>query len=188
MAVLMSLGGNSMGDGFLVAPRDTSYDAELALWTDADTASVTLQASPNVAGLVFSQTAVNLSTTPTAPTIVTVHSTHPSASRGDTTIQVLDGATVVASFSVTSIEHVMVNFKGRFEARFATDSDPYNSSPMYSATVDNLGSIGWTWGLEGEPPFVPIVGIVPENLTTPGMGRVVPVQQPSSASLTRRLL
>ena len=35
MAVLMSLAGNSSGDGFLIAPRGTTYDAELALSTDA---------------------------------------------------------------------------------------------------------------------------------------------------------
>ncbi len=53
MAVFMSLGGNSAGDGFLLAPLDSTYDAEIALWTDAGTTSVTLQASPNPANLVF---------------------------------------------------------------------------------------------------------------------------------------
>jgi hypothetical protein len=169
----MSLAGNSSGDGFLVAPRGTTYDAELALSTDAGTLSVALQASPNAASLVFSQTAVNLSTT---PTIVTIHSTLQSASRGDTTIQVLDGATVVASFTITSIKRPVVNFRGRFEARFATDPAFYNQNPMYSATVNNVGP-GWTWGLEGEPDFVPAVGNVPENLETP-VGRVVRYNNP----------
>ena len=50
MAVLMTLGGNSAGDGFLVAPLDNTYEAEITLKTDAGTASVTLQASPNPAG------------------------------------------------------------------------------------------------------------------------------------------
>src|SRR5437867_209934 len=105
MAVVMSLGGNTAGDGFLLAPGSATYDAELALSTDSGTASVTLQASPNPAGLVFSQTAVNLST---SPTVVTVHATAQSASRGDTVIQVLDGAAVVATFAVTSIKHPVV--------------------------------------------------------------------------------
>src|SRR5215217_5718953 len=160
MAVLMSLGGNSSGDSFLIAPLGTTYEAEIALRTDAGTASVTLQASPNAAGLVFSQTAVNISTT---PTVVTVHATAQSASRGDTTIQVLDGTTVVASFAVTSIKHPVVNFRGRFEARFATDGSFYNRNPIYSATLDTVVPPGWTWGLEGEPDFVPAVGNVPEN-------------------------
>ena len=179
----MSLGGNTAGDGFLLAPRGTTYDVDMALWTDVGTASVTLQASPNTAGLVFSQTAINLSTT---PTIVTVHSTLQSTSRGDTTIQVLDGTTVVSSFTVTSLKRPVVNFKGRFEARFGTDSGFYNRNPIYSAVVDAVVPPGWTWGLEGEPDFVPAVGNVPENLEIP-VGRVVQVQQPSGAPLTRSL-
>ena len=117
MAVLMSLGGNAAGDGFLVAPLGTTYEVEIALWTDAGTASVTLQASPNPANLVFS-TAGPISIS-TVPTIVTVHAQLQSASRGDTTIQVLEGMAVVASFKVTSIKHPVVNFNGRFEARLA---------------------------------------------------------------------
>ena len=129
MAVLMSLGGNSAGDGFLIAPLGTTYDAEIALWTDAGTASVTLQASPNAANLVFSTAGpISLST---VPTVVTVHAQLQSASRGDTTIQVLDGTTVVASFDVTSIKHPVVNFNGRFEARFATDNLRPYLNPIY---------------------------------------------------------
>jgi len=172
MAILMSLGGNTAGDGFLVAPLGTTYDADLALWTDAGTASVTLQASPNPAGLVFSQTSVSLTT---AHTVVQVHATLQSSSRGDTTIQVLQGTSVVASFNVTSVRHPVVNFKGRFEARFATDPALYNENPMYTATVDS-GLSGRTWGLEGEPDFVPAIS-VPENLETP-VGRVVRLNNP----------
>jgi hypothetical protein len=173
MAVLISLGGSAAGDGFLVAPVGSTYDAQLVLATDAGNLAVTLQASPNPAGLVFSQTNLNLST---APTTVAVHATAQSGSRGDTTIQVLAGANVVASFTVTSIKHPKVNFKGRFQARFATDSAPFNQNPMYTATVDTVGP-GWTWGLEGEPNFVPVVGNVPENLETP-VGRVVRLNNP----------
>ena len=174
MAVLMSLGGSTQGDGFLVAPFGTNYDAELALWTDAGSAAVTLQASPNPAGLVFSQTALNLTTN---PTIVQVHSTLQSASRGDTTIQVLDGANVVASSTVTSIKHPVVNFKGRFEARFATDGALYNANPIYTAVLDNVVPPGWTWGLEGEPDFVPPMNNVPTNLEM-AVGRVVRLNNP----------
>lgn len=173
MAVVISLGGNSAGDGFLVAPVGSTYDAELSLATNTGTLAVTLQASPNPAGLVFSQTNVNLST---SPTIVTVHATAQSASRGDTTIQVMDGTTVAASFTVTSIKHPTINFRGRFEARFATNNSPYNGNPIYGSAVDNVVPPGWTWGLEGEPDFVPAVN-VPENLETP-VGRVVRLNNP----------
>src|SRR5438093_1317812 len=83
------------------------------------TASVTLQASPNPANLQFSNAGpIALSTT---PTIVTVHSLLQSASRGDTTIQVLPsgGGAPLVSFTVTSITEPQINFSGRFEARFA---------------------------------------------------------------------
>ncbi|MEJ0075759.1 MAG: Ig-like domain-containing protein [Alphaproteobacteria bacterium] len=173
MAVLMSLGGNSASDGFLVAPLDSTYDAELALWTSSGTESVTLQASPNVAGLVFSTTAVSLSTT---PTIVQVHATLQSGARGDTTIQVLVGTSVVKSFTVTSIKRPTVNFKGRFEARFATDGATYASNPMYTATLDTVVPPGWTWGLEGEPDFAP-GSPVPTNLEMP-VGRAIRLNNP----------
>lgn len=174
MAVLLSLNGNEGGDGFLVAPLSTTYDAELALWTDAGTTSVTLQASPNPAGLVFSATSLTLSTT---PTIVNVHATLQSNSREDTIIEVLEGATVVAGFTVTSIKHPIVNFRGRFEARFATDGSFYNSNPKYTATNDTVVPPGWTWALEGEPDFVPSTGNIPENLETP-VGRVIRLNNP----------
>ncbi|HYV34051.1 MAG TPA: hypothetical protein VE988_00015 [Gemmataceae bacterium] len=173
MTILMSLGGNTSADGFLVAPRGSTYDAELALWTDAGTASVTLQASPNAAGLVFSQTAVNLSS---SPTVVKVHATAQSSSRRDTTIRVLDGTVVMASFTVTSIKRPVVNFRGRFEVRFATQPAFYNQNAMYTAASEAVGP-GWTWGLEGEPLFVPAVGNVPENLEMP-VGRVIRLNNP----------
>jgi hypothetical protein len=177
MAVLISVGGKSGGDGFLLAPLDSTYEAEIALSTDAGTASVTLNASPNIAGLVFSTAGpIALSTT---PTIVTVHSTMQSTSRQDTTIQVLESAVVVASFTVTSIKHPVVNFNGRFEARFATDGSLPFKNPMYTAVVDTIPPPpGWTWGLEGEPDFVPAVNNIPEHLDWTGMGRVIRLNNP----------
>ncbi len=182
MAVLMSLGGNAAGDGFLVAPLGTTYDAEIALWTDTGTATVTLQASPNPANLVFSTAGpISLST---VKTVVTVHSLLQSASRGDTTIQVLVGSAVVASFKVTSIKHPVVNFSGRFEARFSTDGALPYGNPIYQPPpapdiVIPLGQAGGrTFGLEGEPNFVPITGTVPTKLDMTGVGRNVRLNKP----------
>lgn len=184
MVVHMSLGGNAAGDGFLVVPLGSTYDAEIALWTDVGTPSVTLQASPNPANLVFS-TAGPFSLT-TVPTVyATVHSLLQSTSRGDTTIQVLEGMAVVASFTVTSINHIAVNFNGRFEARFATDGDRPYINPIYTDTASHTAnddpvpiSNGRTFGLEGEPPFVPITGTVPTNLEMAGVGRNVRLNNP----------
>ncbi len=70
-----------------------------------------------------------------------------------------------------------MNFRGRFEARFATDNSFYNRNPIYSSTIDNVVPPGWTWGLEGEPDFVPVTGNVPEKLDIP-VGRVVRLNNP----------
>jgi hypothetical protein len=117
---------------------------------------------------------------------VTVHSLLQSAARGDTTIQVLQGATVVASSNLTSIRQPVVNFNGRFEARFATDADLTNINPIYTDTASHTAnddpvpiSQGRTFGLEGEPNFVPAgPPPVPTNIEMPGMGRNVRLNNP----------
>jgi hypothetical protein len=92
---------------------------------------------------------------------------------------------VAASFTVTSINHIAVNFSGRFEARFATDADLANVNPIYADTPSHTAnddmvplSSGRTFGLEGELPFVPGPGTVPTNLELPGMGRNVRLNNP----------
>ena len=81
----------------------------------------------------------------------------------------------MASFTVTSIKHPTVNIRGRFEARFATQPAFYNQNALYTSVSEMVGP-GWTWGLEGEPAFVPAVS-VPENLETP-VGRVIRLNNP----------
>jgi hypothetical protein len=141
------------------------------------TASVTLQADPahNVANLVFSNPGpISLST---VPTTVTVRAQQQSTTRGDTTIQVLAGTTVVINFAVTAIRHPVVNFKGRFEARFATDGARPYANPTYTATNDSVVPPGRTWALEGEPDFVP-GSVVPQNLEQTGVGRTIRLNNP----------
>ena len=178
MAVLMSVGGNTVsGAGFLVAPQGTSYETEIALWTDVGTASVTLRADPahNVGNLLFSNPGpISLSTVPTK---VTVRAQQQSSTRGDTAIQVLAGTTVVINFTVTAIRHPVVNFKGRFEARFATDGARPYANPTYTATIDSVVPPGRTWALEGEPVFV-TGSVVPENLEQTGVGRTIRLNNP----------
>jgi len=169
MAVHMSLGGNTVsGDGFLVAPQAGKYETEIELWTDGETPSVTLQADPahNVANLVFSNPGPH--SLSTVHTKLTVHAQHQSNTRGDTTIQVMDGGTAVINFALTSILHPVVHFKGRFEARFATDpASPY-ANPKYDANPATLVAPGRTWALEGEPDFCPgAPAAIPRTLKTP---------------------
>jgi len=174
MAVIAALQGSASGEGFLVAPVGAqTFPAVLSLQTDTSTADVTLRASPDAAGLVFSQTSCALSM---APTQVSVHATAKSLSRGDTAIEVLEGGTVVGRISVTCIANPVVHFRGRFQARFATQLAFYNANPAYTATSENVGP-GWTWILEGEPGFVPATDNVPERIDMP-VGREIRFNDP----------
>jgi hypothetical protein len=176
MAVIVSLQGSTVGDGFLIAPLGARvFDASLSLQTDSGPASVTLRAAPDTGGLVFSQTSVPVAT---APTMVTVHATATSTSRGDTTIQVLEGTTVVWSMAVTCVTDPILHFRGRFEARFATQDGFYNDNPLYTATSEDAGfGPGWTWGLEGEPDFIPPTNNIPVRIETP-VGRQIRFNDP----------
>ena len=180
MAVHMSLGGNTVsGEGFLVAPQDGNFESEISLFTDGEAVSVTLQADPahNVANLVFPNPGPhNLSA---APTAVTVFAQQQSNTRGDTTIQVLDGGASVLDFAVTSISNPVVHFKGKFEARFATDGASPYSNPQYTDLDDSVVPPGRTWSLEGEPEFCP-GSPVPVFLTDTGMGRNVRLNNPDA--------
>jgi hypothetical protein len=78
---------------------------------------------------------------------------------------------VAGQLVLTSIGNPRVRFAGRFEARFATNSDFYNEARGTSR--------GWTWALEGEPDFVPSQNSVP---TQSGMavGRVIRFHDPAA--------
>ena len=174
MTVIVTLQGAASGDGFLIAPLGAHvFPAALSLQTDSGTADVTLRADPDAAGMVFSQASCALTTT---PTVVEVHATAKSVARGDTAIEVVEGDEVVWRMSVTCIASPVVHFRGRFQARFATQPAFYNTNPMYTATSEDVGP-GWTWALEGEPEFVPPVGNVPERVETP-VGRQIRFNDP----------
>jgi hypothetical protein len=176
VAVIVSLQGSTAGEGFLIAPLGARvFDAVLSLHSDSGPASVTLRASAEAGGLVFSETSVAVTT---VPTLVRVHATAKSLTRGDTTIEVVEGTTVVWSMAVTCIANPVLHFRGRFQARFATQPAFYNSNPMYTDTSEDVGP-GWTWALEGEPGFVPPTGNVPERLETP-VGREIRFNDPIS--------
>ncbi|MGI5127027.1 hypothetical protein ACQEVB_09470 [Pseudonocardia sp. CA-107938] len=177
MTVIAALQGETSGDHFLIAPHDGRvFPGVLALSTDRAT-TVTLRSVPD-GRIVLSPTTCDLGTDPTD---VTVHATGPSQSRGDTTIEIVEGGDVVATLELTCIEEPVVHFRGRFEARFATDSAPYNDNPAYTSDPDQDQDVavasGWTWVLEGEPPFVPATGNVPKRIEMP-VGREIRFNDP----------
>ena len=174
MAIVATLQGVGSGDGFLIAPLGARvFTAPFVLQTDSGSADVALRASPDGAGLRFTQTSLTVTT---VPTVIDVHATAKSLRRGDTVIEVLEGDTVVWSMNVTGIAKPIVHFRGRFEARFATQPAFYNANPKYTATSEDVGP-GWTWALEGEPDFVPATDNVPERIETP-VGREIRFNDP----------
>jgi len=72
------------------------------------------------------------------------------------------------SFDLTSIESPKIWFKGRFQARFATNSDYYNEKRGTPK--------GWNFALEGEPDFVP-EDSVPTSIDKP-VGREIRFNTP----------
>ncbi|HWN10842.1 MAG TPA: VWA domain-containing protein [Pyrinomonadaceae bacterium] len=163
MAVLIQVNGNNSGEGFLIAPDGArTFPVAVGLRTDDGTnVSATLQiAAGGVAGISFAATSIDISST---EVFVDIHATSSSTSRNDTVLEVVVGGVVQASFDLTAISKPEVWFKGIFEARFATDDDPYNEPRGTSG--------GNAFALDGEPDFVP-ADSVPDTIDKP-VGRVI---------------
>jgi hypothetical protein len=177
--IVIQVNGSSAGDGFLIAPDGArTFPVSLNLSTnDGTTTQATIDATPNGAGVTIPAGPVSI--TP-AVTTIPIHATTQSAARGDTVINIrVGGATT--SFALTAIRSPAVWFRGRFEARFATDGDYYNNprgtDGGTSGSDPGLGP-GWTWALEGEPDFVP-ADSVPTTIDKP-VGRVVRFNNPAA--------
>jgi hypothetical protein len=182
MGIVISVNGNSAGDGFLVAPDGgRGFPASLNLKTDdGSTVNVTLDATPNGAGIVLPAGSVSVGP---GGTDIPIQATAVSNARKDTVINVHSGGGTT-TFELTSIRDPQIGFRGRFEARFATDGDYYNNprgtdggTPGHDPNADGFGpNPGWTWALEGEPDFIVGDGIP----TTPDkpVGRVVRFNNP----------
>ena len=184
--ISVQVNGNSAGDGFLIAPDNgVTFTVPLSLSTnDGSTVSASIDATPNGAGVALPGGSISIG--PAAST-VPIFATSVSATRGDTVINVHVGA-VTTSFSLTAISNPQIWFRGRFEARFATDGDYYNNPRGNDGgTVGNdpnFGGPGWTWALQGEPDFVPsgvdghgVPNSVPNPIDKP-VGRVVRFNNP----------
>jgi len=184
MGIVIQVNGNSAGDGFLVGPDNGRiFSVPLNLSTnDGTTVTATVDATPNGAGISLPGGPISVG--PTGTTIP-INATVVSNTRRDTVINVHVGA-AVTSFALTSIRDPQIGFRGRFEARFATDGDYYNNARGndggtvgFSAVVDGQpAGPGWTWAMEGEPDFVP-ADSVPNPITKP-VGRVVRFNNPVS--------
>ncbi len=176
-SIVIQVNGSSVGDGFLIAPdRGRTFSVPLKLnTTDGTTVSAAIDATPNNAGLTLPAGPMNIGP---AGSTIPIQAAAQSASRGDTVINVRVGM-VTTSFRLTAIRNPEVWFRGRFEARFATDGDYYNNPRGTDGGTPgsdpSLGP-GWTWALEGEPNFVP-ADSVPTTINKP-VGRVVRFNNP----------
>jgi hypothetical protein len=175
--IVIQVNGSSAGEGFLIAPDGArTFSVPLQLSTsDGTTVNATIDATPNQAGVTLPAGPVSIGP---AVSTIPIQAAAPSASRGDTVINVRVGG-VTTSFKLTAIRKPEVWFRGRFEARFATDGDYFNNprgtDGGTSGSDPGLGP-GWTWALEGEPNFMP-ADSVPTTLDKP-VGRVVRFNDP----------
>jgi hypothetical protein len=105
MAIVIRVGGSSAGDGFLIAPDGARiFPVPLNLSTDdGSTVNVTIDATPNGAGVALPGGTISVSP---AGTDIPIHATAVSNSRGDTVINVHSGGTT--TFSLTAITNPVI--------------------------------------------------------------------------------
>lgn len=172
MSILVTVNG-APGDGaFLIAPDNSStFPARLGLRTDdGSTVGASLTVLPGGAAIELEQTEVAVGP---AETFVSMHATSASSQRGDTVLQVVVNDAVQASSALTAVSNLKVWFKGRFQARFATDNAPYNDKRGLQGASEQATIVkqGWTFALEGEADFVP-ADSVPDSIDKP-VGREI---------------
>jgi hypothetical protein len=155
MTILVEVNGNQSGEGFLIVPlRDKTFAVPVGLMTDDGSSTRIKLRAADGANIVIDQS--DIIVTPTEQ-FVNIHATSASSYRNDTVLQILTGPTVNTVFSLTAITFPQIWFKGRFQARFATDEDFYNEK---RGTPN-----GWNFALEGEPDFVPVSSFKKCSLT-----------------------
>lgn len=145
MSIVITMNGVNGDGNFLIAPDGSrTFPAQLGLRTDdGSTISASLKVLPGGAAIELADSEVTVGP---AETFTSIHATSASNQRNDTTLQVLVNDAAQRSFTLTAVTNLKVWFRGRFQARFATDSAPYNQP---------TGQGGWTFAMEGEAPFVP---------------------------------
>jgi hypothetical protein len=122
----VSLNGASTGTGFLVVSEAAQpLPGTLTLRTmDGSEGTVTLRPSAGSAGsLTVEPSMVHVSGEPAS---VQVLAGAASVAQNDASIEVVEEDTVVARLDLTALADPRVRFRGRFQCRLATNSDPYN--------------------------------------------------------------
>jgi hypothetical protein len=120
------LNGAKSGETFvIVSGAAHPFPATLTLRTgDGSSGDVQCRtAQGSGATVTLSPDTVHVSGTPAE---VQVLATSASSGQNDTSIEVVQDTEVLARFSLTAIQAPAVRFRGRFQCRLATDSDPFD--------------------------------------------------------------
>ena len=142
MSIEVTVNGNKCGESFLIAPdQNRSFPVPLGLRTDdGSTVNATLKVLPGGANIEIGKTEVIIGP---EETFVNLHAVSASNRRNDTILQVLVDDVEQGTCSLTAISDLKVWFKGRFQARFATN-------PAFgTAAKPTMGSTIWLAGEEG---------------------------------------
>jgi len=125
MGIVIRVNGSGAGDGFLITPDNGCiFSVPLNLSTDdGSTVTATIDAIPNGTGVVLP--GGNISVGP-AVKVIPINATAVSNAQGDTIINVRVGGSTT-SLSLTAISNPEIWFKGRFEGRFASRRDLWQS-------------------------------------------------------------
>jgi hypothetical protein len=151
------LGGAPSGSAFvIVSEGGAQVPAKLSLrTTDGSQGDVTIRsAAGSVAALEFTPSSVHVSGTATE---IAVIATTPSNNPNDTTIEVVQGPTVLASVAVTAITRPALRFRGSFQCRLATDPDPFDDQWGHNSSFGMFAVQGPDPANPDEPPLDRIV-------------------------------
>jgi hypothetical protein len=156
-AVQAVLGGAASEKAFvIVSAGEAQIPAKLSLrTTDGSQGDVTIRsASGSVAALQFTPSSVHVSGTATEVAVV---ATTPSSNPNDTTIEVVDGPTVLASIALTAITRPALRFRGSFQCRLATDPDSFDDQWGHNSSFGMFAVRGPDPANPDEPPLDRIV-------------------------------
>lgn len=156
-AVEATLGGAAPGSAFLiVSDAATAVPARLSVrTTDGTAGDITVRAkASSAATLQISPGSVHVSGTAAE---VEVTATTPSSAPNDTTIEVVQGTTVLASVDVTAISRPALRFRGRFQCRLATDPDAFDDPWGHNSSFGVYAVQGPDPAHPDEPPLDRIV-------------------------------
>ncbi len=155
-AVEAQLGGAPAGSGFLIVSAGTPAPAALTLrTTDGSQGEVTIRVAAGSAASVDISPAV-VTVSPTATTVA-LTATSASAAVNDTTIEVVQGPTVLAAVPLTAITRPALRFRGTFQCRLATDPDPFDHPRGQDSSFGMYAVEGPDPANPDEPPLDRIV-------------------------------